>query len=208
MLKRITKKKHLLLTAAVLAAMTIPVQAAEKKPDAGKEIKTGAVVVTASRTKQEVKETPSSVEVITREDIDKMGAESVRQALQLAIGLDTTETGMVGNQVSIRGAQTNQTLILIDGRRVRSEDTSSTMNATLRLGSHRRRHQYHPQESGRAEDHRHGRLDDAPRRWRHSLRHGKARQMESLDELQALGLSRTWHQCHKQSVWQEVLFQH
>ena len=49
MLKRITKKKHLLLTAAVLAAMTIPVQAAEKKPDAGKEIKTGAVVVTASR---------------------------------------------------------------------------------------------------------------------------------------------------------------
>ena len=129
MLKKITKKKSLLLTAAVLAAMTVPAYAAEKKPEDGKAIKTGAVVVTASRTEQEVKETPSSVEVITREDIDKMGAESVRQALQLAIGLDTTETGMVGNQVSIRGAQTNQTLILIDGRRVRSEDTSSTMNA-------------------------------------------------------------------------------
>ena len=128
MLKRITKKKHLLLTAAVLTAMTIPVQAAEKKPDAGKEIKTGAVVVTASRTEQEVKETPSSVEVITREDIDKMGAESVLQALQLALGLDLMENGMVGNQVSIRGMKTNHTLILIDGRRVRTEDTGSTTN--------------------------------------------------------------------------------
>ena len=87
MLKRIMKKKGLLLTAAILAAMSVPVQAAEKKQEEATQIKTGEVVVTASRTKQEVKETPSSVEVITREDIDKMGAESVRQALQLAIGL-------------------------------------------------------------------------------------------------------------------------
>ncbi|MFC2741381.1 MAG: TonB-dependent receptor plug domain-containing protein, partial [Selenomonas sp.] len=127
MLKKITKKKSLLLTAAVLAAMSVPVQAAEKKQEAT-HIKTGEVVVTASRTKQEVKETPSSVEVITREDIDKMGAESVAQALQLAIGMDIQENAMVGNRVSIRGMETNQTLILIDGRRVRTEDTGSTMN--------------------------------------------------------------------------------
>ncbi|MGP1408537.1 TonB-dependent receptor plug domain-containing protein [Selenomonas sp.] len=128
MLKRITKKKSLLLTAAVLAAMSVPAYAAEKKPEDGKAIKTGAVVVTASRTEQEVKETPSTVEVITREDIDKMGAESVAQALQLAIGMDIQENAMVGNRVSIRGMETNQTLILIDGRRVRTEDTGSTMN--------------------------------------------------------------------------------
>ena len=128
MLKRITKKKGLLLTAAIIAAMTVPAYAAEKKPEEATHIKTGEVVVTASRTKQEVKETPSSVEVITREDIDKMGAESVRQALQLAIGLDLMENGMVGNQVSIRGMKTNHTLILIDGRRVRTEDTGSTTN--------------------------------------------------------------------------------
>ena len=103
MLKRITKKKSLLLTAAVLAAMSVPAYAAEKKPEDGKAI-------------------------ITREDIDKMGAESVRQALQLAIGLDLKENTMVGSSVSIRGANTNQTLILIDGRRVRTEDTGSTMN--------------------------------------------------------------------------------
>ncbi len=50
MLKKIMKKKSLLLTAAVLAAMSVPVQAAEKKQEAT-HIKTGEVVVTASRTK-------------------------------------------------------------------------------------------------------------------------------------------------------------
>ena len=128
MLKKITKKKSLLLTAAILAAMSVPVQAAEKKQEETTHIKTDEVVVTASRTKQEVKESPSSVEVITREDIDKMGAESVAQALQLAIGIDTQENTMVGNRSSLRGMNTNQTLILIDGRRVRTENTSETMN--------------------------------------------------------------------------------
>jgi len=32
-----------------------------------------------------------------------MGAESVAQALQLAIGMDIQENAMVGNRVSIRG---------------------------------------------------------------------------------------------------------
>ena len=128
MLKRIIKKKSLLLTAAILAAMSVPVQAAEKKQEETTHIKTDEVVVTASRTKQEVKESPSSIEVITREDIDKMGAESVAQALQLAIGIDTQENTMVGNRSSLRGMNTNQTLILIDGRRVRTENTSETMN--------------------------------------------------------------------------------
>ena len=128
MLKRITKKKSLLLTAAILAAMSVPVQAAEKKQEETTHIKTDEVVVTASRTKQEVRETPSSVEVITREDIDKMGAENLAQALQLALGIDTQENAMVGNRSSIRGMNTNQTLILIDGRRVRTENTSETMN--------------------------------------------------------------------------------
>lgn len=128
MLKKITKKKSLLLTAAILAAMSVPVQAAEKKQEEATHIKTDEVVVTASRTKQEVRESPSSIEVITREDIDKMGAETLAQALQLALGIDTQENAMVGNRSSLRGMNTNQTLILVDGRRVRTENTSETMN--------------------------------------------------------------------------------
>ena len=128
MLKKITKKKSLLLTAAILAAMSVPAYAAEKKSEEAMHIKTDEVVVTASRTKQEVKESPSSIEVITREDIDKMGAETLAQALQLALGIDTQENAMVGNRSSLRGMNTNQTLILVDGRRVRTENTSETMN--------------------------------------------------------------------------------
>jgi len=122
-------KKRLLLTAAVLGAISVPAYAAERTDSVSEtKVHTDTVVVTASRTEQEVKETPSAVEVITREDIDKMGAESLAQALKLAIGIDIQENAMVGNHSAIRGMNTNQTLILIDGRRIRTENTSATMN--------------------------------------------------------------------------------
>ena len=119
-------QRKILLTAAVLSAISVPAYASAR--DGGTSVVTDEVVVTASRTEQEIKETPSAVEVITREDIDKMGAENLAQALQLALGIDTQENAMVGNRSSIRGMNTNQTLILVDGRRVRTENTSETMN--------------------------------------------------------------------------------
>ena len=122
-------KKKVLLTAAVLSAVSIPAYAAQRAENAPETlVHTDEIVVTASRTEQEVKETPSAVEVITRADIDKMGAETLAQALKLAIGIDIQENAMVGNRSAIRGMNTNQTLILVDGRRVRTENTSETMN--------------------------------------------------------------------------------
>ncbi|BAL82885.1 putative TonB-dependent receptor protein [Selenomonas ruminantium subsp. lactilytica TAM6421] len=122
MIRKLAKKKHALLVAVVIGA------AACGQADAADSIQTRDVVVTASRTEQEVKETPAAVEVITKEDIEKMGAENLAQALQLATGINVLENGMVGNQSSLRGMNTNQTLILIDGRRVRTENTSETQN--------------------------------------------------------------------------------
>ena len=122
-------KKKVLLTAAVLSAVSIPAYAAQRGENAPETlVHTDEIVVTASRTEQEVKETPSAVEVITRADIDKMGAETLAQALKLAIGIDIQENAMVGNRSAIRGMNTNQTLILVDGRRVRTENTIETMN--------------------------------------------------------------------------------
>lgn len=122
-------KKKVLLTAAVLSAISIPAYAAQRAENAPETlVHTDEIVVTASRTEQEVKETPSAVEVITRADIDKMGAETLAQALKLAIGIDIQENAMVGNRSAIRGMNTNQTLILVDGRRVRTENTIETMN--------------------------------------------------------------------------------
>ena len=127
MIHSLVRKRNALLTTAVLSAFTLPVYAADADADP-LQVKTDAIVVTASRTEQMLRESPASAEVITRKDIDRMGAENLVQALRLAAGIDVRENGMVGNQSAIRGLSTNQTLILIDGRRIRTEDTSQTAN--------------------------------------------------------------------------------
>ena len=124
MIRKLAKKKQTLLAAAVISTLSAGYTEAADTDS----VTTRDVVVTASRTEQEIKETPAAVEVITREDIEKMGAETLTQALQLATGINVLENGMVGNQSSLRGMNTNQTLILIDGRRVRTENTSETQN--------------------------------------------------------------------------------
>lgn len=121
--------KKSLLTMAVTCALLNSTYGVVLAADTDSEnVQTRDVVVTASRTEQLVKDSPAAVEVITREDLDKMGAENLVQALQLAIGIDVSENGMVGNSVSIRGAKDNQTLIMVDGMRVRTENTDQTAN--------------------------------------------------------------------------------
>lgn len=127
MIRKLAKKKHTLLAAMVSGSMTMGCYVSAAAA-AENTIQTREVVVTASRTQQKVAETPAAVEVITREDIEKSGAETLAQALEMATGINVLENGMVGNQSSIRGMNTNQTLILIDGRRVRTENTSETQN--------------------------------------------------------------------------------
>lgn len=91
-------------------------------------IVTPDVVVTATRTQEEVKAVPQTVEVITKEDIEQLGATDVYSALRLAANVDVTSAGMAGHNVMIRGMSTNHTLILIDGKRFAGEDTSATQN--------------------------------------------------------------------------------
>ena len=127
------RKKYFLTLAVITALMNtsyVGIAAAEEadSQQGVEQVQTRDVVVTASRTEQLVKEAPAAVEVITREDLDKMGAENLAQALQLAIGIDVSENGMVGNSVSIRGAKSNQTLIMVDGMRIRTENTDETAN--------------------------------------------------------------------------------
>ena len=127
------RKKYFLTLAVITALLNTSyagVAAAEEadSQQGVEQVQTRDVVVTASRTEQLVKEAPAAVEVITREDLDKMGAENLAQALQLAIGIDVSENGMVGNSVAIRGAKSNQTLIMVDGMRIRTENTDQTAN--------------------------------------------------------------------------------
>lgn len=86
------------------------------------------VVVTATKTEENIKDVPASVQVITRADMDRLGAYDVKSALKLADNINLTEAGMTGNEVMIRGMSTVHTLILIDGQRMAGEDANNTTN--------------------------------------------------------------------------------
>lgn len=89
----------------------------------------GETVVTATRSKLQQKEVPMAVQVVTSEEMQKKGIYNVRDALKNVTSLDvSTNSAMVGNEVSIRGMGSTQTLILVDGRRMAGEDSSSTTN--------------------------------------------------------------------------------
>ena len=92
--------------------------------DAGQ---TREVVVTATRTEEEVKNVPNAVQVITSADIEKLGATDIYQALKLASNVDIKPLA-AGHRVSIRGTNNNDNLILINGQRTADEDTSETSN--------------------------------------------------------------------------------
>ncbi|WP_299734640.1 TonB-dependent receptor [uncultured Endozoicomonas sp.] len=78
------------------------------------------VVVSATRTAQSVDETLAPVSVITREDIERSQASSVPELLRTVPGVQLTSNGGRGASVSmmIRGASSEQTLVLIDGQRI------------------------------------------------------------------------------------------
>lgn len=122
MIAKRRKSKIALLSLSIMTALSMQAYAEE-------DFQLNEVVVTATRTERAIKDTPASVEVITRKDMETMGADSVVAALKLAMNINLSEAGMVGNQVSLRGMNTNQSLILINGRRIAGEDTGSTANA-------------------------------------------------------------------------------
>jgi outer membrane receptor for ferrienterochelin and colicins len=82
------------------------------------------VVVTASRIEQEIKDTPATVEVITREDIEAMGAQTLRDALSKSTSIGTMYI-MNGTGVTMRGSLPKHTLILIDGQRLATEGSAT-----------------------------------------------------------------------------------
>ncbi|GBE37848.1 MAG TPA: TonB-dependent receptor [Nitrospirae bacterium] len=77
-------------------------------------IKVEEVVISATRIESPVEETASSVTVITEKDIDKKQTMTVADALKDIPALDVVNTGGY-TSVFIRGANSEHTLILIDG---------------------------------------------------------------------------------------------
>ncbi|MBB5019776.1 vitamin B12 transporter [Chitinivorax tropicus] len=112
----------------VLAALSSSAFAAEP-------LKADTLVVTASRLQQPLDRALADVSVITREQIERSGATSLPALLQQLPGVEISQNGGLGSVSSIflRGANSNQTVVLIDGVRVGSATTGGAALERLNL---------------------------------------------------------------------------
>ncbi len=80
------------------------------------------VVVTATRTETPQQDVTTSISVITTKDIEAQHAETVLEALRNVPGVDVVQSGSRGTTTSIfiRGSNSDQVLVLIDGVEVNS----------------------------------------------------------------------------------------
>ena len=80
------------------------------------------MVVTANQIEQNINDTLTDVEVIDRQDIERIQPQTFADLLANIAGIDVVQKGGQGQNTSIfsRGANSNQLLILIDGVRVGS----------------------------------------------------------------------------------------
>lgn len=80
------------------------------------------VVVSATLSPETRPDTPASVTVITREEIEKSGKRDVLELLRGVPGVDVVQSGDAGKVTSVfvRGTNSTQTLVLVDGVAVNS----------------------------------------------------------------------------------------
>jgi vitamin B12 transporter len=95
---------------------------------ATEEIKLDEVVVTATRIEQPLKQTLSSTTVITQEDIKNSQATDVATILRSVAGVEVSQSGGIGKATSLflRGSNSTQVLVLLDGVRVNSATSGTT----------------------------------------------------------------------------------
>ncbi|UPQ87838.1 TonB-dependent vitamin B12 receptor [Vibrio sinaloensis] len=77
------------------------------------------IIVTANRFEQSTESVVAQVEVVTRADIERIQAKSITDVFQRLTGVQVSQNGGRGQQASIfvRGANSDQVLVLIDGIR-------------------------------------------------------------------------------------------
>lgn len=91
------------------------------------------VVVTATRTERLIDEAPVRTEVVTREEMERTHARTLKQALENVPGLQMREVlGKSGYELSLQGLSADQVLVLIDGLPI-SASTGSTVDLSQYL---------------------------------------------------------------------------
>lgn len=106
------------IVALAIATLALAPRAAGAQPES--ITRQPAVVVTATRHAQDADTALAAITVITRADLERSQAPDLIAVLGQQAGIDVSRTGGPGqaSTLFLRGANSNQTLILIDGIRV------------------------------------------------------------------------------------------
>jgi vitamin B12 transporter len=82
-------------------------------------------VISPSKTVGSISNTTANIEVITSEDIEEKGYQTVAQAIEQQAGILISRSGGLGQPVSVftRGMNSGQTLVLLDGMRLNDPST-------------------------------------------------------------------------------------
>jgi len=91
-------------------------------------------VISTNKTSQSIKKTTSNITVISAEDIEENGYQTVSQAIGTIAGISVNHAGGIGQASSffVRGADSGKVLVLLDGMRL---NDPSTTNGTALLES-------------------------------------------------------------------------
>jgi len=111
---RVIDDKTVVVEKALVEASRAPVQETSREQ---------SLVVTATRTEQQVYQAPASVSVISSEEIRQKPVADISDLLRQEVGINVNQSQATGRRdIQIRGMDSKYTLLLIDGRRTSSAE--------------------------------------------------------------------------------------
>lgn len=82
------------------------------------------IVVTSARRETSVRESPATISIVRRQDIERRGGSSVAELLRDVPGVQIDESGVPGmKRLRIRGEDARRSLVLIDGQEITDHTT-------------------------------------------------------------------------------------
>ncbi|WP_051118525.1 TonB-dependent receptor plug domain-containing protein [Vibrio campbellii] len=116
-------KKPMFMPSVLTGALLTAFSGSALANDQDEVVEMERMVVTASLTQHSELTAPASVSVITADDISKMPVKDISEAIRSATGVSVLSSTAYGrNNIRIRGLDSKHTLVLINGRRINSQD--------------------------------------------------------------------------------------
>ncbi|AGU96445.1 TonB-dependent receptor domain-containing protein [Vibrio campbellii] len=116
-------KKPMFMPSVLTGALLTAFSGSALANDQDEVVEMERMVVTASLTQHSELTAPASVSVITADDISKMPVKDISEAIRSATGVSVLSGTAYGrNNIRIRGLDSKHTLVLINGRRINSQD--------------------------------------------------------------------------------------